>query len=379
MHDRGMRIIHTIASVRADHGGPSRSVPYLCESLTDAGGEVHLITSVSRDMSVANNFPKGTTQNHPIVESTIFRQAVLSRRFRTTLGKLAQNTPTVVHDHGVWLPTNHAVARESKALRIPRIVSPRGMLSEWSMNRRRWVKRFIWRLYQQRDLKTADAFVVTSELEAADIRRLGLNQPLAVIPNGINFPESLSARNNFTSKQILFLSRIHPKKGLLELVEAFSLAELPAPWHLVIAGPDEGGFQTQVQQRVAELGITDRVSFPGAFDDNAKWQLYADSDLFVLPSFTENFGIVIAEAMAAGLPVITTTGTPWKCLQTENMGWWIAPTVSELVQALTDACKIESSERNEMGKRGAKYTRDSFSWAEIGARVLEFYSRFSDQ
>jgi glycosyltransferase involved in cell wall biosynthesis len=351
-------------------------VPALCDALAASGSEVHLITGVPNQNTIQNNFPGPATQTHKVIETGFTRQWGVASGFRLELSQLSRNSdrPTIVHDHGLWLPSNHAVAKECKALGLKRVVSPRGMLSGWSMNRRRTLKRCLWKLYQERDLRSADAFVATSELEAADIRSHGFTQPMVVIPNGIQFPSELPCRRQQSGKQILFLSRIHPVKGVMELVEAFAHAQLSQEWRLVIAGPDEDGYQKQVVRRVHELGISDRVTFPGSKSDTDKWQLLADSDLFVLPSFTENFGIVIAEAMAAGLPVITTNGTPWKVLQSEAMGWWIPPTVEELTVSLADACTLASNDLESMGRRASKYAHASFTWNEIAQRVVEFYS-----
>ncbi len=371
----GVRVIHTIAGVRADHGGPSRSVPALCNALAATGTDVHLLTGMPSDGRVKNNFPAPPVTTHAVRESRLGRPWGVGRGFRRELRRLAITAQTtIVHDHGVWLPTNHAVAQQATALGLPRIVSPRGMLSAWSMNRRRWLKRCLWQLYQRHDLRSATAFVVTSELEARDVRRLGFSQPTIVIPNGIDFPKELPQRQPQATKQLLFLSRIHPKKGVLELVEAFSQARLPDAWQLVIAGPDEDGHRRQVERRIQQLGIDNRFRFTGPVDDQAKWQLYVDADLFVLPSFTENFGIVVAEAMAAGLPVITTTGTPWNVLQEQQLGWHVEPTVAALRQALSEACSLPNSKRIELGLRARDFAIREFAWHDVGARMLDFYS-----
>ena len=169
------------------------------------------------------------------------------------------------------------------------------------------------------------------------------------------------------------MSRIHRKKGLLNLVRAWAHANIDSAWRLVLAGPDENGHQQAVQDEIDRMGLQQHISFVGAVDDQSKWQLLADSDLFVLPSFNENFGIVVAEAMAAGLPVITTTGTPWQVLAERRFGWWVEPTVEELTAALNAACGLTRTARCDMGRRASQFVRAEFNWDQVARDMLRFY------
>lgn len=371
-----MRIVHAIAGTREDHGGTSRSVPAICDSLSLIGADVHLITGIPADDSVTSNFPSDLSKVHTVRESSLCRQWGVVSGFREKLRRLSSNVPSgcLVHDHGVWLGTNHGIAAESRRLGIKRVVSPRGMLSSWSLNRRRLIKKLIWMMYQKRDLISATAFHATSFDEAKDIRALGLRQPIAVVPNGVIFPTVLPERSFGTRRDILFLSRIHPKKGLLDLVNAFAEAKLPSNWHLIVAGPDEGGYQSEVERQIELRGLRARVSFTGPVDDHNKWKLYCSADLFILPSYSENFGIAVAEAMVAGLPVITTTSTPWKVLQERNLGWWVEPNVVALTLALQHACSLERSQHIAMGLSASAFARGAFDWLQIGAKIMQFYS-----
>jgi glycosyltransferase involved in cell wall biosynthesis len=247
------------------------------------------------------------------------------------------------------------------------------MLGAWAMNRGKAKKRLAWWLYQRSDLANATAFHATSQQEADDIRSLGFRQAIAVIPNGVDFPDPMPERKSTDVRQMLFMSRIHPKKGLLNLLRAWKQAEINSDWRLVLAGPDENGHRAQVERESQRLGLNGQVSFTGPVDDHDKWQLLVNSDVFVLPSFSENFGIVIAEAMAAGLPVITTTATPWQVLAEKQMGWCVAPSVEELSAALRRATNVSTSEVREMGGRAKRHALDSFDWSHIASQMREFY------
>ena len=290
------------------------------------------------------------------------------------LGKVSR--PTLVHSHGVWQPANHWVARAAAHWQVPLIIQPRGMLEPWALGQKAIKKRVALACFQQADLDQARVLVATSEMEAENLRRLGLRQPVVVIPNGVDFgiQDPLTESNDHTpdrERSVLFLSRVHPKKGLLELVTAWSRMA-PSGWRLRIAGPDDGGHWNQVATRVRKLGLGSSIDYLGPVDGIQKTALYRQSDLFVLPTFSENFGIVVAEAMAHGLPVITTRGAPWPELVTHDCGWWIDVGVEPLIRALQTAMAMSDEERCAMGRRGLEYVRQ-FDWNRIAAQTLSLY------
>ena len=309
-----------------------------------------------------------------MVESARLRQWGVSHGFKRHVQNLCKGHTgqCVVHDHGIWLASNHAVAVASEELGLTRVVSPRGMLSKWSLGRRHLMKQVMLRLYQHRDLKSASGFQATSHAEADDIRAMGLKQPIAIIPNGVAFPQTIPARTS-TANQMLCLSRLHPVKGLANLLNAFHQSGLAKSWTLSLVGPDENGHRGELESLAKELRLSNSVVFMGPCNDSEKWTLFANSDLFVLPSFTENFGISIAEAMAAGIPVITTKGTPWQILEKKSLGWWAEPSVDALKRSMIDATNLSPADRVEMGHRASEYARESFSWGNVGEKMVEFY------
>lgn len=373
-------VIQTIAGTRLDHGGTSRSVPNLCEALARRNASVDLVVGTPADPSVACNYPNGNVQISRVVESGFRRQWRMAARFQKQLEERLLVAPdnVVTHDHGMWLATNRATASATRRMSISRIVSPRGMLSQWSMNNGRWKKKIAWWLFQHRDLLTATGFHATGHQEAEDLRSLGFKQPIAVIPNGIVLPDVMPNPRRLQnagsrSKRCLFLSRIHPKKGLLNLLHVWSDVMQNENWKLVLAGPDENGHQREVEQLADSLGVANQIEFTGSVTDQEKWQLYCESDLFILPSFSENFGIVVAEALAAGIPVITTTPTPWEVLRDRNFGWWVEPEIPELANALRNAVKLSDTERDSMGRAGAAWATEQFGWDGIARQMIEFY------
>jgi glycosyltransferase involved in cell wall biosynthesis len=285
----------------------------------------------------------------------------------------------VVHDNGIWLLHNHRLAAAAADRGIPRVVSTRGMLEPWAMNHKRLKKRLAWSLYQRRDLTRARCHHATAETEASNVRGLGLSVPVHVIPNGVDLPEvdqkteSLSGRTvKGKKKTALFLARIHPKKGLPMLVEAWARVR-PNGWNLQIAGPDESGHQAQVQRVVCAAGLDDVISFLGPLDEEAKRSAFLEANLFVLPTHSESFGMVIAEALAHGLPVLTTTGAPWPMLPERDCGWWVDPTVAGIAAGLHQATSVDPQALHVMGIKGREFVASEFGWLHIANQFVSIY------
>jgi len=353
----------TVASLDPNTGGPARSVPCLGEAIQKVGPQVHLFV---------NNKEAETWQGNRNGVPAFLSIKSINKLDATV--KQSKSRTTLIHSHGIWLPFNHYVSVIAQRYNVPLVISPRGMLEPWARNYRSWKKMLAWYLYQRRDLKAASVFHATSEQEAKNLQLLGLHIPIAIIPNAVDIP-ALSSKDGNKRKNIktaLFLSRIHPKKGLIDLVRAWARIR-PAGWQVVIAGPDEKGHQGEVEQEIQRHELTDTFNFIGPVNDLDKWTLYTSADLFILPSYSENFGVVVAEALASRLPVITTKGAPWADLEEHNCGWWIDIGVEPLVEALKKAMNLSTEERLTMGQNGRRLVEQDYSWDKIGKKMLSVY------
>ncbi len=369
-------VVHTVASIQADHGGPSRSVPLLCEALTERGEEVRLVTKTPSENSDGTSlFPSEPVETRA-VEVERRRSQLLRAPISFYQGlseEVDESPPALLHDHGLWLPTNVVAALAAKQYDIPLAISTRGMLTSWALRHHRWKKRLAWWAYQRWILRQAALFHVTSQEEVDQLRRLGFRQPAAVIPNGVPLPELARAETpDGEVRRALFLSRLHPKKGLPMLLQAWAEVR-PEGWTLELVGPSEDGHRADLEAQAKRLELDGQVHFAGSVSDDQKWDKYRRADLFVLPTHSENFGIVVAEALAAEVPVITTTGAPWRDLETHDCGWWVDPGAEAIAEALRKATALDPDERRAMGKRGRRLVEEQYSWPGVAEEMTAAY------
>lgn len=379
-----MTVLHVVSSVSRNAGGPARSVQGLVAAQCAAGIDAWLMTLRDLGDPWVEGIPNYRCAKCPG-----------ARGVRAAVEKVIDECkPDLVEVHSLWQTNLHQAVVAARSKAIPYILAPRGCLDIWSLQQK-WLKKKLALLtYQGYDLRHAMAIHTTSDEESCQVRRLGYGQPLLQFPNGVNLPAELPANNREGEhRRMLFLSRMHPKKGVLELVEAWHRVK-PTGWvcELVYSmGSDvERAYEQQVKQRILDLGMSyqdkdgtihsrtptnfSNFIFTGSLDDDAKWAAYRRSDCFVLPTHTENFGIVIAEALYAGLPVITTRGAPWQELESTNSGWWIDISTSALADAIGKVMTMSDIELREMGRRGHELVVSRYSWNKLAAGMNGAYA-----
>lgn len=233
-------------------------------------------------------------------------------------------------------------------------------------------KKIFWHVLQAPALRAAACFHATAESEYEDIRRLGFRQPVCILPNGIDVPP-LEETPNSGCRQLLFLGRVHPIKGIDVLLRAWQAVEDRfLDWELHIAGPDNGGYLAEMQALAAKLRL-ERVVFHGPLFGEEKLRAYRAASLFVLPTHSENFGMTVAEALAAGTPAIVTKGAPWEGLDKQGAGWWIDIGVDSLSVCLEQALATPPAHLAEMGRAGREWMLRDYSWERIGAQLSVVY------
>lgn len=367
---------HVIAGLGSEAGGPSYSVPALVRALkpfvshvsistlySDPSSQSSLADPVHIDRFKGSSFPPGSSFRW----STELDQQIAS----------AIESGDIIHNHGLWLFPNlyaawHLKRQPKSTTKI--IHSPRGMLGKEARRISAWKKEPVWWLWQKDALHAAHCLHATAESEYEEIRQAGLNNPVAIIPNGIDIPHLPPAqREDRERKTILSLGRIHPKKGLDRLVRAWAMLEDQFPnWSLRLVGNPEVGHDHELIALGKQLNLK-RLEIQAAAYGAAKWQAYQEADLFVLPTLNENFAITVAEALASELPVISTKGAPWRGLEQEGCGWWIDHGVEPLADTLRQAIALDETTRAGMGKRGKTWMARDFGWPAIGAEMANVY------
>ncbi len=373
-----LSIVQVVLSVEHEAAGPSYSVPRLSSALARAGAKVAL-HSLSGAGSGAGGTPAdddGRVVRRVDPCSTLpgFRAIRASGQMRRSLAAAAPTTD-IFHTHGLWLMPNVYPAWAARRRGTPFLLSPRGMLGSAALMFSRRKKAAFWRVFQRGAVGQAACLHATSDLEFDDIRAFGLTNAVAIVPNGVDLPMlPAPAAKADGPRTVLSLGRIHPKKGLDRLVQAWTRLNLPDTcWRLRIVGVDELGHAAELRRLVASEGLSN-VTIEGPLFGPAKLDAYLAADIFVLPTLSDNFAMTVAEALAAGTPVISTKGAPWGGLEAHGCGWWVEHGPDALAAALNKAVTMPRAELKEKGARGRAWMAADFSWDAVGRDMLAVYN-----
>ncbi|MFW5690738.1 MAG: glycosyltransferase [Planctomycetota bacterium] len=379
----GLRTVHVLDSLAGDRGGPPRSVVGLCEALGAAGQDVRLVSFGAGSSALVDWDPDLVTVDF-----------VERRRCGWSSGRALGRRVTelvadgeILHSHGLWSIGNRVAGRIARKTGTPHVISVRGMLDPFSFGQKAWKKKLGMVAFARKNLETAACIHVTAPLEAENVAALIPNRPMAVIPNGVQVPELREPDTGAAERWIeetcpeakgkriaLFLGRIHPQKGLADLLRAWArVGRIRGDWHLVIVGPEQLNHSRELKRLAETLGMEGEIHFSGPLDGEEKGQAYAAAELFVLPSPSENFGIVVAEALAAGTPAIATTGTPWSWLKTHDCGWQVSPGPEGLCAALQEALSLTPEELGMKGRHGRDLVCEQFAWDKIAQQMSQVY------
>jgi glycosyltransferase involved in cell wall biosynthesis len=367
-----MNILQVVSSIEAEAAGPSYTVPRLSQSLAGLGHYVTLMSLGEPGENTEGRLRRLTFRRDRVGLPGLGRLG-FSGNMHRALGGEDGKLADVLHVHGLWMMPNVYPAWAAKRHDKPLVLAPRGMLGKASLRFSTNVKRLFWMWRQGNAARTVACFHATCEEEYNDIRRYGLMQPVAIIPNGIDVPELSEEIQPATQPTILSLGRLHPKKNISELITAFAGVEQEFPgWQLRIVGPDEGGHVNRLKRLVNDLQVAN-VSISGPVFGKEKEQMLQQAELFVLPTLNENFGMTVAESLAVGTPVISSKGAPWQGLEENGCGWWVEHGVDALADALTEAMSLSPEARAGMGMQGREWMIRDFSWQVIAERMAAVY------
>ena len=381
-----MKILRVIRSVDPVGGGPIEGIRQITPHLEALGATTTVASLDSAAAPWLERLPATAIGLGPVSGGYGYRRGLPQR-----LRALALEHDVVII-HGLWQYHALATWRALRGIGIPYFVYPHGMLDPWFKHNyplkhlKKWA---YWPWADYRVLRDARAVLFTTEQERRLARQsfwLYQAQEL-VVGYGTSAPPSDAERQRQLfmerfpqlagKRLLLFLSRIHPKKGPDLLIEAFAaLAASDAKLHLVIAGPDQLGWQAALQQRAAGLGIADRLSWPGMLSGDLKWGAFRSAELFCLPSHQENFGIVVAEALACGLPVaIAKSVNIASEVSATGAGLVHEDTVAGTKSALMQWLALGPADRALMGQRATSLFRERFDHRFVAGSLLPVLGR----
>lgn len=373
---RRVRVLHITPSFYPAlvYGGPTRSVHQLCIALAEVGCEVRVLTTdangpdaeldVETDREIRLRDGLRVRYCHRVMDVSISPALLLHLNSYVRWAD-------VIHLTSVYSFPTMPTLLAARLYEKPVVWSPRGMLQRWSGSRRPQLKSLwerVCRLVSPGQL----ILHVTSEEEAAESTKRLSGARVALVPNGVNVPDSIRHLGGDGTVRLVYLGRVDPKKGIENLLDACRILEASPGFNysLKIAGGGVPFYIASIKAQVERLGLTERVQLVGNVEGEEKESLLAHADVVVVPSHTENFGLVVAEALAYGLPVIASRGTPWRRLEEIGCGLWVGNDPESLAKAIAG---MSSRPLREMGRRGREWMKREFAWTSLAAQMINVY------
>lgn len=382
-----MKILHVLPSLSYKLGGPTQAALNTVRALRDLGIDAEIATT-NDDEADLLNVPIGQRVDYSGVPVWFFPRLARLKAFIPSIG-LTQwminhlGEYDIIHTYYLFCYAPTVAARLAQQRKIPYVLSTIGQLTPWALQQSQRKKQVYGRFIERPTLNRAAAVHCTTSAEAEDVRRFGVSSPTLVLPLGVSAaPEIADAAARLRDRYslpanctiVLFLSRLHEKKRPDFLLRAFAqLAPKSHGYHLLLAGSGDAAYCDRLQALAHTLGIADSVTFTGFVSGVAKDILLQGSDLFALPSYSENFGIAVAEALVAGLPVVITPDIQISpAIQEATAGLVVPGHSSDWVSALSKL--LTSSElRQKMGQNGKQLAQDQYSWPQISLKLAQTY------
>lgn len=378
-----MKILHSIAQIDFRSGGPVRAVLDLSECLARRGHRIDVMAKYGPDTPESWKNPDSPTRVIALGTPERFRAWYAGRSLERIRAAVAE--ADVVHLHGIWTPQNTQFARIAREMGKPYVVSCRGMLDDWCMDQRR-PKKLVYLKFMggSKMLNNAALVHCTAEGELRQSAKWFPGSTGRIIPNLLSLdpyrdlPGDGLARAKFPQLDgpeptLLFLSRLHYKKGVEHLIDAARiLRDNSTPHRVLIAGKGDDDYEAKLRAQVDRLNLGDLVSFLGMVIGDEKVSLYGAADLFVLPTSQENFGFVFFEALAAGCPVLTTRGVDtWPELQ--EAGSLIIEQDAQRIADAVVTVTADRAARDRVGERGRAWVFEHMDPERIADSFERFY------
>ena len=359
-----MRVVQYSTSLDQSSGGTAAYVQLLANELGKIV-DLHIITH-----RVDNPLPMENCTVHEVINYNHFSQ--FKKECKALLNELK---PDVVHVNLGWFPGGSLFLFLAKKMGYKVALQTHGMLEPWEFKKNYWTKKLpALLLYMRKAVKKADMLLATSSQEKENLLKLGYNKCVGQLPNGVDV-KSIKMKTSWTKSQtVFFLALLRPNKGAEFVIRAVKeLKPKMEGYKVIIAGKGEDNYVNQLKQMASEAGVDDIVDFVGPIFGEQKWELYRKADFFILPTLNENFGIVIAESLASGTPVITCKGAPWKEIEEYKCGWWAERTDEDICKSIEEALSLNQAQLEQMGCRGRRLVEEKYSSRNVAETILGLY------
>lgn len=385
-----MKILHVIPSVGSVRGGPSQAVIETVKALQNFGVEAEIVTTndngndlldvplrqcIEYKQVPVRFFPRFSPGLHSI------REFAFSGQLTAWLWQNASNYD-LLHVHAIFSYASTAAMAIARLKGVPYIVRPLGQLCEWSLQQSARKKKIYLDLIERSNLNHSQALHLTSEQEQQEVSRLGLGLHSFVLPHGLSVPLVISNAHSRLREHlkvpadepvILFMSRLHPKKGLDYLIPA--LAKLTHHrFTFVIAGSGSQKYEAEIKSLVISNGIRDRTYFAGFLEGEIKNLFMQGSDLFVLTSHSENFAVVVLEALAVGIPVVVTPGIALADIVEQHQLGYVTPLDVDAIASTLEKYLCNPQQAQDMGNSGRQLVSDQYTWKQITLKMQQVYA-----
>lgn len=383
-----MQVVQIIPSISLVYGGPSQMILGFSAALVRQGVNVTILTTNSNGDQ--GQKPLDVPINEPIFQDGYqirYFPCYPFRRYKFSpklLQWLYQHTNefNIAHIHALFSPVSTASAMICRHQKLPYILRPLGTLDPADLEKKKKLKKAYITLFEKPNLAGAAALHFTSNQEAEVSKHFGLSTKDLIIPLGVNPPVKVTEKQNIYSvsstPQILFMSRIEPKKGLNLLIPALEkLLIKNINFHFILAGnnPQDAEYEKKIRHKIEQSSIAKCTTIKGFISGDLKAKLLQESDIFVLPSYYENFGIAVAEAMVSGLPVVISNQVYiWKEIEQAKAGWVANCDVESLAGVLSLALE-NAAERKQRGLNAQQYALKHYNWDNIAQQTIQSYQQ----
>lgn len=360
-----MKVLLTIARLGTHSGGTSTCTYDLITAMRMEGCQVDLFTLDSPDLLGKGEY---WIKVLPADEKTPYGYSHNIKNF------LKNSDYDLYHTNGLWMYCNHATTSVARKKDKPYIITPHGMLYPQALARSAWKKKLMMYLCFDKDIREANCIHATCMQEMKYYRDLGYRNPVAVIANPMPVPEYIDdIKPERNKKRIGFLGRLHPRKNVKGLIEAWaSLGKATQNAELYIMGKGDEAYEAYLRELVTTLSLTN-VIFTGFVNGREKFEKLASLTALFVPSDFENFGMIITEALIVKTPVMASLGTPWEELNARHCGWWVNNDIHTLTQTMEEAFSLSNEELLAMGERGKQLVIEKYSSTQVAAQMKQLY------